>query len=517
MIYLLHHLLDAGAERFGSSCAIRYRKQDASYALLHDRSQRLAAGLRRLGVSKGDRVAVHLANRTEVVETMFACSRIGAIFVPVNPALRARQIEHVLTDCGASVLITSSASWQTLALNVPSVRTVLTVDAPAAAASTQSTVVAYEEACATAPAIAGRSVIDRDVAALFYTSGSTGRQKGVVLTHRNLVSGAESVSEYLRNDSGDRLLAALPWSFDYGLNQVTTAILKGGCAVLTNYSLPGALLSEIYDEGITGLAGVPTMWMQLAAAKWPDRSPAKLRYVTNSGGALPRALIQKLARMLPDTKIYCMYGLTEAFRSTYLPPEDLERKMGSIGKAVPNQEVVVVRPDGTPCAPGEAGELVHRGSFVSLGYWNDQELTARRFRPFPTQTPGAPSTEIAVWSGDLVRADEEGYLYFVSRIDQQIKTSGVRVSPSEVEEVVAEVADVVECVAVGVPDEVLGQRVVLNVVTSGDQDIVGKEIREHCRQHLPAYISISSLVFRDSLPRTPTGKPDRMSIAQSCL
>jgi acyl-CoA ligase (AMP-forming) (exosortase A-associated) len=506
---LLHELLDQTALRAPASPALRYRGQAVTFAALRAGSLRVAAGLWQLGIRSGDRIAVHLPNRPEAIELALAASRLGALFLPLNPALRARQLAHVLRDSGARLLVTSGAVLTQLPAFLP----IDTLDFLVAV-----------DVLADDPALLGRRVLkyaelaadgqvppqptrEDDLAALFYTSGSTGLPKGVMLTHRNLVSGAHSVAAYLGNVPEDRILVALPWSFDYGFNQVTTALHVGACAVLTNYASPAALINEIHDEHITALAGVPTMWMQLSAARWRDSPPASLRYLTNSGGALHPATIRQLQVLVPAARLFCMYGLTEAFRSTFLDPAELPRRMGSVGKAVPGQEVVVVKPDGRPCADDEVGELVHRGSFVARGYWNDAALTAHRFRPWP---PG--SAQMAVWSGDLARRDADGFLWFVGRGDEQIKTSGVRVSPHEIEQVVAEVPGVVQCVAVGVADELLGQRIVLHVVAASETGLADR-IREHCRRQLPNYAAVSEVVFDAALPLTGTGKPDRASLA----
>jgi acyl-CoA ligase (AMP-forming) (exosortase A-associated) len=285
------------------------------------------------------------------------------------------------------------------------------------------------------PARAGHCVVDADMAAILYTSGSTGKPKGVVLSHRNMVTGAKSVASYLENRTSDRILAVLPFSFDYGFSQLSTSFVAGACCVLMDYLLPRDVLRAVERKSITGLAAVPPLWVQLAALLWPASVRKHLRYITNSGGAMPGATLAALRAALPDTKVFLMYGLTEAFRSTYLSPDQVERRPDSIGKAIPNAEILVVREDGSRCAPGEPGELVHRGSLVSLGYWNDRQKTAERFRPAPGQDPGLVLTELAVWSGDTVRTDEEGYIYFIGRRDEMIKTSGYRVSP-RVEEIV---------------------------------------------------------------------------------
>jgi acyl-CoA synthetase (AMP-forming)/AMP-acid ligase II len=313
-------------------------------------------------------------------------------------------------------------------------------------------------------------------------------------------------------------MATLPLSFDYGLSQVTTAFHVGATAILSHFSTASALLREATAEGATSLAGVPTIWEQLADTEWPPPLRKNLRYVTSSGGVLQPATIKALTDQLPDAKIYCMYGLTEAFRSTYLPPAELARRRGSIGRAVPDQEIRVVRPDGSECAAGEVGELVHRGSLVTLGYWNRPEETKVRFRPVPPAFRDAAPSELAVWSGDLVRADDDGFLWFVGRTDQMIKTSGYRVSPTEVEEVVSEINGVVEAAAVGVPDKLIGQRIVVAIVTRLD---AGKELLEtvekHCRKQLPAYMAPSRFVVLDTLPRNANQKIDRAALSEILL
>ncbi|HEX7116989.1 MAG TPA: acyl-CoA ligase (AMP-forming), exosortase A system-associated [Steroidobacter sp.] len=510
---LFHELFDATVERAAARPALRYRDRQCSYAELQERSCRLAAALRRLGVQKGDRVLIYLQNRPEVVEAALACSRLGAIFVPASPMLRQRQLEHVLRDSGAKVLLSSTSALvppAEVCKASPSLVALVICGEPAGALPLRS--VRYEELMEAPPLDIAAPAIDCDAAAILYTSGSTGKPKGVVVSHRNLVSGARSVSSYLENVPDDRLLAALPLSFDYGFSQVSTAFTVGACAVLTNFSTAAALVQEVGAARITGLAGVPTMWAHLAASEWPAGAAESLRYITNSGGTLAAAILGRLRSKLPKTKIFCMYGLTEAFRSTYLDPRELDRKPGSIGKAIPNQEVLVLRPDGTRCAPGEVGELVHRGSLVTLGYWNDAERTLQRFRPVPTINPGLVS-EIAVWSGDLVRADEEGFLYFVGRKDELIKTSGYRVSPTEIEEVVLEVPGVLEAVAVGAPDEVLGQKILVAIVVeAGTGPEVVDAVRQHTRMQLPAYMTPAHVQIVGSIARNSNGKPDRHAV-----
>ncbi|MEQ8663603.1 MAG: AMP-binding protein, partial [Gammaproteobacteria bacterium] len=345
-------------------------------------------------------------------------------------------------------------------------------------------------------------------------SGSTGRPKGVIISHRNIVDGARSVASYLELTARDRLLAVLPFSFDYGLNQLTSAILTGATCVLFDYLLPRDVIKALDRHAITGLAAVPPLWAQLAPLEWPPNVQATLRYITNSGGAMPEGVLARLRANLPDTRPFLMYGLTEAFRSTFLAPDKLDERPGSMGRAIPNAEIVVVRADGTPAAPNEPGELVHRGALVALGYWNDPERTAARFKPAPGRPGGIPTTELAVWSGDTVRMDEDGYLYFVGRSDGMIKTSGYRVSPEEVEEVVYANGGVETVAAIGVPHAELGQAVVLIVRLLPGSDLDERAIVAACKRVLPNYMVPARVVLTDEMLQNPNGKIDRTQLAR---
>jgi acyl-CoA ligase (AMP-forming) (exosortase A-associated) len=358
-------------------------------------------------------------------------------------------------------------------------------------------------------------VIDADMAAILYTSGSTGKPKGVVLSHRNMLAGATSVAAYLEIHREDRLLAALPLSFDAGFSQLTTAFHAGASVVLINYLVPRDVLNAVERYRITGLTAVPPLWIQLAELAWPRAARETLRFIANTGGRMPKTTLDALRRALPQTLVYLMYGLTESFRSTYLPPSELDRRPDSIGKAIPNAEVLVVRQDGTPCDANEPGELVHRGALVSLGYWNDPEKTAERFKPAPGHPAELAMAEIAVWSGDTVRRDEEGFLYFIGRRDEMIKTSGYRVSPTEVEEVVYATGQVGEVAALGIPHAVLGQAIIIVVTPPANGSTDSKALLAACRERLPAYMVPARIVERqDRLPRNPNGKIDRKLLAQ---
>jgi acyl-CoA ligase (AMP-forming) (exosortase A-associated) len=327
------------------------------------------------------------------------------------------------------------------------------------------------------------------------------------------VAGAASVTTYLNNTAADRILVVLPLSFDYGLSQLTTAFQAGACAVLMNYLLPRDVIRTVTREKITGLAAVPPLWMQLAALDWPQSVNEHLRTLTNSGGHLPKSTLDALRARCPKSQIFLMYGLTEAFRSTYLPPEELDRRPDSIGKAIPGAEILVVREDGTPCASGEPGELVHRGVHVTRGYWNDPEKTAERYKPAPGQLSGLVIPELAVWSGDTVRQDEEGFLYFIGRRDDMIKTSGYRVSPSEIEEVIYASGWVNEVIALGVTHAVLGQTVALVIYAPDAEASLAESLRALCKIKLPSFMVPTQIEIRsEPLPRNPNGKIDRKQL-----
>jgi acyl-CoA ligase (AMP-forming) (exosortase A-associated) len=364
-----------------------------------------------------------------------------------------------------------------------------------------------------APRRPGHRVVDVDMTAILYTSGSTGKPKGVVLSHRNMVAGAKSVASYLGNHAEDTLLAALPLSFDAGFSQLTTAFHAGARVVLLNYLLPQDVIHALSRERVTGLTAVPPLYIQLTQQKWPETIADHLRYFANTGGRMPRETLNALRKKLPKSRPYLMYGLTEAFRSTYLPPEEVDRRPDSIGKAIPNAEILVLREDGTECAPEEPGELVHRGALVAMGYWGDPEKTAERFRPLPGRESGLVLPEIAVFSGDSVRKDAEGFLYFIGRRDEMIKTSGYRVSPTEVEEVLYATRLVGEAAAFGIPHPTLGQ-VIAVIATPGPSGALDAAVLlQECRERLPAYMVPATIDIRKGpLPRNPNGKIDRKTL-----
>lgn len=507
-----HDLLSSTALVLNDSPALTYKAETVSYGETWRRVQAEATQLQELGIRRGDRVAIYLEKRLENIFAMFATSVAQGIFVPINPVLKPHQVGHILTDSGARFLVTTADRLAQLgsALTASQVEHVI-VPGGVPAQSPEGMRV-HEWADATIAHSEGPSgVVDQDPAAILYTSGSTGKPKGVVLSHRNLIVGAESVSSYLGNTSNDVILSVLPLSFDAGLSQVTTAFAVGAHCVLMNYLLPQDVPRLCAQHGVTGLTCVPPLWLQLLEVSWPDDVTERVRYFANTGGRMPSTVLDRLRNTFTKASPFLMYGLTEAFRSTYLDPAEVDRRPGSIGKAIPNAEILVLRPDGTACEPGEEGELVHRGPLVALGYWNDPVRTAERYRLLAGPGDEWRTPDIVVWSGDTVRADEDGFLYFVGRTDDMIKTSGYRVSPTEIEEAAYSTGLVRDAVAVGIDDPALGERIVL-IATPAAASLDLTELRAALRQRLPLYMVPVQIEVLDQLPRSPNGKFDRTRI-----
>jgi acyl-CoA ligase (AMP-forming) (exosortase A-associated) len=512
---LLHELATIAATRAPEAAALTHGSRSLDYGTFAQSVANLASVLRMLGLTRGGRVAVYLDKRFEAVEAMFGAAAAGGVFVPLNPILKPLQVRYVLRDCAAQVLVTSSDRLALLEQSLaecPDLRHVVVVDADSAPAAGQR-YAAHRWQDLRADPVPGHRVIDIDMAAILYTSGSTGQPKGVVLSHRNMVAGAKSVASYLENNARDVLLAVLPLSFDAGFSQLTTAFHAGARVVLLNYLLPKDVLNALVRERVTGITAVPPLYLQLTQLPWPEGVDSHLRYFANTGGRMPLETLRALRSRVPRSKPYLMYGLTEAFRSTFLPPEEVDRRPDSIGKAIPNAEILVLREDGSECAADEPGELVHRGALVAMGYWNDAERTAERYRHLPGREGGLELPEIAVFSGDIVRKDSEGFLYFIGRRDDMIKTSGYRVSPTEIEEVLYGTQLVGEAAAFGVPHPALGQSIVVIVTPNGEGPVDVAALLAACRDRLPAYMVPGRIDCRDGpLPRNPNGKIDRKQL-----
>ena len=484
-------LLDS-ARRFPGKPALVAGATRLTYAELAARAAGLAAELRRQGVQRGDRVVVFLQNSPETVISIFGTLMAGGVFSVVNPSTKADKLAYILNNCTAKALITEPRLAQ--------VATQAKAEAPAVAAMLTTP---FAFADANAPAFAG---IDLDVAMIVYTSGSTGFPKGVTMTHANIVAAATSITTYLESSSDDIVLSVLPLAFDYGLYQALMCAKVGATLILEkSFAFPQVILQKLKTERVTGFPLVPTMAALLLQMK--DLQPGMfpdLRYITNTAAALPKAHIQRLRELFPATRLYSMYGLTECKRCTYLPPAELERRPDSVGIAIPGTEAYVVDDLGQRVAPGVVGELVIRGSHVMKGYWADEAATNRALKPGPLPW------EKVLHTGDLFRTDEDGFLYFVGRKDDIIKTRGEKVSPKEVENVLYELPGVREACVIGVPDPILGQA--LKAIVAADEGVTEADIIRHCRSRLEDFMVPSAVEFRGQLPKSENGKIARKEL-----
>ncbi len=513
MEFLTHHMLRNSATRFPEKTALVYRTEFLTFQDVLTKVSGLASGLREIGLERGDRVGIYLDPSVELAISIFGISQAGAVFVPINGLLLPDQVGHIAQDCEMKGLITTRkrlATLQEIISRLPKLSLLVVVEDGSDAPHISSVSWFHELIEKNNTSDVTDCCIDRDLAAILYTSGSTGKPKGVMLTHSNIVNGSSIVSTYLEITERDKILAVLPFSFDAGLNQLMTAFQQGCTLVLMTFVFAKEIVQVLLNEQITGLAGVPTLWNLLAQSNSTLHKHAfpQLRYISNTGGAMPQNVLATLRNALPSTQVYLMYGLTEAFRSTYLPPDELDRRPTSMGKAIPNTEILVVDEQHRPTKPGEVGELVHRGPTVSLGYWGNPELTAKVLRPNPLGLSNSGSQELVCYSGDLVKMDEEGFLYFVGRRDSMIKSAGFRLSRTEVEEAIYQSGMVKEAAVIGVPDEILGQAVRAFIVGNGSGHVDLGDLSAFCSSKLPRYMMPKSFHVLPSLPKTPNGKID---------
>lgn len=506
-------LLDASAQNWPDRQAVCDGERSLTYSELLEAVSEAADGLRSLGLNPGDRVAVFLPKRLENAVACLAILRAGGVLVPINPALKLRQVLHVLADAEPRFLITQVHRWRELAASGEAgIRGVEAVLTDADSVNGQPGTVPFQNLSAAvkhdqaARKWGEEAQFDlNQLAVLLYTSGSTGLPKGVMVSHGNLAYGVDSVVEYLALTSDDRILCSLPFSFDYGLNQFLSAVAIGACAVLIDYFHPQQVLQIIEREQITGLAGVPAMWVQFIRQQWAADTTRTLRYITNSGDRLTPSTLETLRSRLPHTRIYLMYGFTEAFRGTFLDPVLIEERANSIGKPVPHAQIEVVDGDFQVVPPGTVGELVQRGPLVTLGYWHDAARSAEKFAS--QKTDGVHPDWVR--SGDLGWRDADGFLYFSGREDHLIKTAGYRVSRAEVEEVLAEVAGVAQAAVIAVPHDIWGQQIVAFVTTSLDGRCFDEDrLLQHCRRNMPRYMVPGGIELCAQLPLTANGKVD---------
>jgi amino acid adenylation domain-containing protein len=495
---LLHdHLFDAAA-RVPDKVALVCGDHRMTYRELAARVTSLANTLVELGIERGERVVVFADNTVETVISFWGVLAANAVVSIVNPLTKADKLAYLVNDCRARVLITDAhlARVYTGALeHTPHVKAVIV-------SGEHGPHLAWKDAIARDGVVPKRRCIDIDLASIIYTSGSTGEPKGVMLTHRNMLTACASISEYLQIADDEVILGVLPLAFDYGLYQMIMAFAAGARLVLErSFAFPPQVLKRVVEEKVTGFPGVPTIFAVLAGMSTLEQYDfSAIRYVTNTAAALPVKHITMLRGLFPQARVYSMYGLTECKRCTYLPPEDIDRKPESVGIAIPNTELWLVDDDDNRLGPNQVGQLVIRGATVMKGYWEKPDSTAKKLRPGPF--PG----EQVLYTGDLCRLDDEGYLYFVGRMDDIIKSRGEKVAPKEVEAAIVNIAGVREAAVIGIPDELLGQAVKAFVVLDPGVTLDAKTIQKGCQATLENFMVPKLIEIVEELPRTTTGK-----------
>ncbi|AFL50055.1 long-chain acyl-CoA synthetase [Sinorhizobium fredii] len=505
------HFLIRNAAAQGAKTALVTDRKRLSYKELDDLSSRLAAALAASGVNANDRVLVFMDNCWEAAVAIFAILKAGGTFSPVNASTKADKLAYIIADCEAAAILTQAKLMPIVAeARALSGRPLFVASTAAPVGRTAEGAASFEQCLKAEPLRVLHGGIDVDLAMLIYTSGSTGRPKGVMMTHRNIDAASESITAYLRNTPDDIILNVLPLAFDYGLYQLLMTIRLGATLVLEkSFAFPQTIFERIRAEGVTGFPLVPTMAAMILQMR--DLEPGflpSLRYISNTAAALPPAHIARLRELFPSARLYSMYGLTECKRCTYLPPDELDRRPGSVGIAIPNTEAFVVDDEGKRVPPGVPGELVIRGPHVMQGYWRNEAATERMLRPGPNPW------EKVLYTGDLFRTDDEGFLYFVGRKDDIIKTRGEKVAPKEVETVLHAHPGIAEAVVIGVPDPVLGAAIGALVVLS-DPTLSEKDVIRHCARHLEDFMVPKIVEFRAELPKTDTGKVSRRLAAET--
>lgn len=517
---LLHEYFSRTAKLYPHKDALICGDKRFTYSLIDRQSDIIKDALTDIGTKRQDKVVIFMDNVPEAIVSLYGILKAGCVFVLLNGTLKAKKLAHIFRNSEATVLITDTSKAKVVAEafddsdvngkiiwtgNSSAIPKKLlpfsrTWDSLFSESSGMDQNVRLTKTIANS-----RRCIDVDLAALIYTSGSTGEPKGVMSTHFNMISAARSIIQYLGNSEKDVVLTVLPLSFDYGLYQVIMAFMYGGTVVLEkSFLYIHKVLERIAQEGVTGFPVVPTVLaMILNLRDIKKYNFASLRYITNTGAALPAEHIRKFREFFPEVKFFSMFGLTECKRVCYLPPEELDKKPLSVGIPIPNCEVFVLDESGKEVEPGVTGELVVRGSNVMQGYWKDPELTAKYYRP--GRYPG----ERLLYSGDDFRRDEEGYLYFLGRKDDMIKSRGERISPKEIENVLCQIPGVIEAAVIGVPDEIAGQSIKAFLVCDKGAKLTEKDILKHCSENLESFALPKHIEILEQLPKTPHGKIDK--------
>ena len=511
----VEEFLELSAGRSPEKTALVCRDRRLTYREVEEQCNRLAHALVAEGVQRGERVAIYLENSVEAVLSIFAVLKAGAVFLVVNPTTKVDKLTYILNNCRAVALITdirNLAGLESRRPQLPHLKSIFVAGMSSTSLrDSEAQLVSLEDTLTRAdlpnlPPV--KQCIDIDLAALVYTSGSTGKPKGVMLTHLNIVSAATSITTYLENVPDDIILNVLPLSFDYGLYQVLMAFKIGGTIILErSFTYPYAVIEKLVHEKVTGFPLVPTISAILLQLDLKGYDFPSLRYVTNTAAALPTRHIRQLRKVFPHVKLYSMYGLTECKRVSYLPPDQIDLRPTSVGRGMPNEEVYIVDDNGRRVGPGVIGELVVRGSNVMKGYWELPEETDKVLRC--GHLPG----EKVLYTGDLFRMDEEGFLYFVGRKDDIIKCRGEKVSPKEIEDVLYSLDGVAEAVVIGVPDGLLGQAIKAVITLREGAQLTQRDVQSHCSQHLEDFMVPKFVEFRDSLPKTSSGKISKLELA----
>jgi long-chain acyl-CoA synthetase len=511
---LVDDLLHQAACRRPDSEALVSGGRRLTYGELDAAAGRVAVGFRSLGVARGDRVAIYLENGVEAVLAILGALRAGAAFVPINPTTKGQKLGYLLRDSGASLLVADRRAAPSVAEAREGITDALSIVLTGVEREREDETVPFpfvpfDELEASTAEERRSARIDLDLAALIYTSGSTGRPKGVMMTHANILAATSSINAYLQNRHDDTILDVLPLSFDYGLYQLFLAMQSGARVLLErSFAFPTVMLELMARERVTALPIVPMVAALLLKHDLGGYDLSALRYITNTGAVLPPAHIAALRERLPHVRIYSMYGLTECKRVSFLPPEDLDARPTSVGRAMSNVEVYLVDENGQRAETG-VGELVVRGPNVMQGYWRDPEATDRVLRP--GRFPG----EKVLHTGDLFRIDDEGYMYFQRRTDDVIKSRGQKVSPREIESVLHSVPGVCEAVVVGVADMLVGEAVQAYVTLRPGTEVTGRDILLHCARNLEDFMVPRSVEIVASLPHTSSGKLARREVLAS--
>lgn len=525
---LVNHFLEYSTERYPDKVALVHKNLRLTYSQIDRMANSLANALLNLGIEKGDRVAIFMDNSIEAVISIFGALKASAAFMVINHTTKTEKLQYIMNNSRAKILLTQASRFDILqGINCPYLNTVIIANAEYDNNHTSYIMhkpshiscISYNEIINTnRDRRVTSKCIDLDLASIIYTSGSTGIPKGVMLSHLNMVSAAHSITTYLENTEKDIIINVLPMSFDYGLYQILMGFMIGGTVILEkSFTYPYQVINTMVEERVTGFPGVPTIFALLLRIKEIEKFDlSSLRYLTNTAATLPVSHIKRLRELFPHAKLYSMYGLTECKRVSYLPPEEIDRRPDSVGKGMPNEEVYIVNEAGERVSPGEIGELVVRGSNVMLGYWEMPEETEKCIRP--GRYPG----ERVLYTGDLFRMDEEGYLYFVARKDDIIKCKGEKVSPKEIENVLYKLDGILEAAVIGVPDEIYGQAIKAYVSLDSGARLTEKDIFKHCSENLENFMIPKYVEILSSLPKTMTGKISkkelkaRESFKESC-